>query len=107
MYKRSRLYLLLLIFLSSSIVAHQRSESYSKVLINHYDNSFEVETVFSIQLSVLSKMQWPLSSNWEQEVSNHVKENFYIDSECEFKQIPRIFTSNSTGYTRLSWSEKC
>ena len=107
MYKRSRLYLFLLIFLSSSIVAHQRSESYSKVLINHYDNSFEVETVFSIQLSVLSKMQWPLSSNWEQEVLNHVKENFYIGSECEFKQIPRIFTSTSTGYTRLSWSEKC
>ncbi len=105
--KRTRFYLFLLIFLSSSIGAHQRSESYSKVLINHYENNFEVETIFSIQLSVLSKMQWPLTVNWEQEVLSHVKENFYIDSECEFKEVPKFFTSTSTGYIRLSWSEKC
>ena len=107
MYKRTRFYLLFLVFLSSSIDAHQRSESYSKILISHFDNSFEVETTFSIQLSVLSKMQWPLTSNWEQEVSSHINKNFYIDSECEFKQIPRTFTSTSTGYIRLSWSKKC
>ena len=76
-------------------------------MISHFDNSFEVETTFSIQLSVLSKMQWPLTSNWEQEVSSHINKNFYIDSECEFKQIPRTFTSTSTGYIRLSWSKKC
>ena len=107
MYKRTRFYFFLLVLLSSSVSAHQRSESYSKVLINHYENNFEVETVFSIQLSVLSKMQWPLSSNWEQEVLNHVKSNFYIDSECEFKETPKFFTSTTTGYIRLSWSEEC
>tara|TARA_B100001146_G_scaffold220766_1_gene229960 strand:- start:3136 stop:4332 length:1197 start_codon:yes stop_codon:yes gene_type:complete len=107
MYKRTRFYLFLLVLLSSSVSAHQRSESYSKVLINHYENNFEVETVFSIQLSVLSKMQWPLSSNWEQEVLSHVKSNFYIDSECEFKETPKFFTSTTTGYIRLSWSEEC
>ena len=107
MYKRTRFYFFLLVLLSSSVSAHQRSESYSKVLINHYENNFEVETVFSIQLSVLSKMQWPLSSNWEQEVLSHVKSNFYIDSECEFKETPKFFTSTTTGYIRLSWSEEC
>jgi len=107
MYKRTRFYFFLLVLLSSSVSAHQRSESYSKVLINHYENNFEVETVFSIQLSVLSKMQWPLSSNWEQEVLSHVKSNFYIDSECEFKEMPKFFTSTTTGYIRLSWSEEC
>ena len=107
MYKRTRFYFFLLVILSSSVSAHQRSESYSKVLINHYENNFEVETVFSIQLSVLSKMQWPLSSNWEQEVLSHVKSNFYIDSECEFKETPKFFTSTTTGYIRLSWSEEC
>ena len=107
MYKRTRFYFFLLVILSSSVSAHQRSESYSKVLINHYENNFEVETVFSIQLSVLSKIQWPLSSNWEQEVLSHVKSNFYIDSECEFKEMPKFFTSITTGYIRLSWSEEC
>ena len=107
MYKRKKVYLLLLIFLTSSISAHQRSESYSKVLIDHNENNFEVETVFSIQLSVLSKMQWPLTSNWEQEILNHVKENFYIDSECELIEMPKFFTSTSTGYIRFSWGEKC
>jgi len=107
MYKSKKVYLLLLIFLTSSISAHQRSESYSKVLIDHNENNFEVETVFSIQLSVLSKMQWPLTSNWEQEILNHVKENFYIDSECELIEMPKFFTSTSTGYIRFSWGEKC
>jgi len=99
--------LILVAFLSSQLDAHQRSESYSKITIETTEDSYSIEKIFTVQLSVLSKMGWPQYSNWQERLSLHLVGEFSSGTNCNLEAQPRILSSQSTGYFRLFWKEIC
>ena len=48
---------LFLFLISSSLMSHQRSESYSKVIIDNTEDTTQVDVEFSIQTSILQRLK--------------------------------------------------
>lgn len=98
---------LIIILLSTSLMSHQRSESYSKVKIDSKDDVRHVQVEFSIQTFVLQRLNLGLTRNWEQEITNEIIQNFNFNQSCKFIDTPFLKNSFSTGYISLSWKMLC
>lgn len=98
---------LIIILLSTSLMSHQRSESYSKVKIDSQDDVRHVQVEFSIQTFVLQRLNLGLTRNWEQEITNEIIQNFNFNQSCKFIDTPFLKNSFSTGYISLSWKMLC
>ena len=93
--------------LSTQIISHQRSESYSKVTIDSQDELKSIFIEFSIQTSVLQRLNLDLTENWQEEIKELVTSNFNLIPNCRINKRPFLKNSSSTGYITLFWSEEC
>ena len=96
-----------LIFLSFSLSSHQRSESYSKWVVHEEDNSNVVNVIFSIKLSVLSKMEGYIYKGWENKISDYMVSSIEIHPECTRKSQPKILISQQNDFIKVSWTLFC
>tara|TARA_B110000196_G_C21120134_1_gene652750 strand:- start:316 stop:1509 length:1194 start_codon:yes stop_codon:yes gene_type:complete len=104
---RLRFYLLILLILPLALSAHQRSESYSKYKIEQQEDSYSIDAVFTVQLSVLSRMDRPLVPDWQEILIAEILNGISLGDDCLKKTKPKFLSSRSTGFFRLSWSESC
>ena len=93
--------------LSTVLFSHQRSESYSKINIDSTAESKSIEVEFSIQTSVLQRLNLNFTENWEEELTNKVIGNFNFNKNCKISNIPFLKNSFSTGYLTLLWTMVC
>ena len=75
-------------FIEYSIISHQRSESYSKINIDSTAESKSIEVEFSIQISVLQRLNLNFTENWEEELTNKVIDNFNFNKNCNLSKTP-------------------
>ena len=92
--------------LSTVLFSHQRSESYSKINIDSTAESKSIEVEFSIQTSVLQRLNLNFTENWEEELTNKVIDNFNFN---KIAISPRHLFEKffSTGYLTLLWTMEC
>ena len=93
--------------LSTQLMSHQRSESYSKVTIDSQEELASIFLEFSIQISVLQRLNLDLTENWEEEIEELVTNNYNLIPNCDISKSPFLKNSFSTGYITLFWSEEC
>ena len=77
---------LIAFLLSTLLFSHQRSESYSKINIDSTAESKSTEVEFSIQTSVLQRLNLNFTENWEEELTNKVIGNFIFNKNCNIKR---------------------
>ena len=97
----------LIFFLSASLFSHQRSESYSKVIIDNEENLKKAAIEFSIQTSVLQRLNLNFTQDWEKEFTEEVINNFKLSHNCQIRKTPFLKSSFSTGYVTLFWMTDC
>jgi len=102
-----RILVLLLISSSLNLSAHQRSESYSKWVIDKEGDNYSVSVSFTIRLSNLNKLEGPLIRGWEDRISSYIISSFTTDSNCTRKDEPRIVTSREDDIVKISWLFSC
>ena len=95
------------IFLSFSLSSHQRSESYSKWVVHEQENSNVVNVIFTIKLSVLSKMEGYIYKGWENKISEYVVSSIEVHPDCTAKSKPKILTSQQNDFIKVSWTLFC
>ena len=105
--KKPLFFSLIILLLSTALMPHQRSESYSKVKIDDQNNLKLVQVEFSIQTFVLQRLNLGFTDNWEQELTNEITQNFIFNQNCNPKDPPFLKNSFSTGYISLSWKMLC
>ena len=105
--RNSVLLTLSVFLLSSSLFSHQRSESYSKIKIEDIEDGKKIEVEYSIQTSVLQRLELNLSENWAQEFKDSVLDGFHFGEECKLLEEPFLKKSFSTGYISLFWPIQC
>ena len=66
---------LFLFLISSSLMSHQRSESYSKVIIDNTEDTTQVDVEFSIQTSILQRLKKNFPKDWEQDLIQEIINN--------------------------------
>ena len=66
---------------STVLFSHQRSESYSKINIDSTVESKSIEVEFSIQTSVLQRLNLNFTENWDEELTNKVIGNFNFNKK--------------------------
>jgi hypothetical protein len=93
--------------LSSSLLSHQRSESYSKIVIDNTEDFKKATLEFSIQTSVLQRLNLNFTQDWEEEFIDEVTENFKLSYNCKITKSPFLKSSFSTGYITLFWVMDC
>ena len=93
--------------LSTVLFSHQRSESYSKINIDSTAESKSIEVEFSIQTSVLQRLNLNFTENWDEELTNKVIGNFNFNKNCNISSKPFLKNSFSTGYLTLLWTMEC
>lgn len=98
---------ILIFLLSSSLLSHQRSESYSKVVIDNTEDFKKATLEFSIQTSVLQRLNLNFTQDWEEEFIDEVTENFKLSYNCKITKSPFLKSSFSTGYITLFWVMDC
>jgi hypothetical protein len=98
---------ILIFLLSSSLLSHQRSESYSKVVIDNTEDFKKATLEFSIQTSVLQRLNLNFTQDWEEEFIEEVTENFKLSYNCKITKSPFLKSSFSTGYITLFWVMDC
>ena len=98
---------ILIFFLSASLLSHQRSESYSKVNIENEENHKKATVEFSIQTSVLQRLNLNFTQDWEKEFTEEVINNFKLSHNCQIRKTPFLKSSFSTGYVTLFWMTDC
>ena len=100
---------LVLLLISSSLYlsAHQRSESYSKWVIEKGEDNYSVNVSFTIRLSNLNKLEGPLMKGWEDRISSYIISSFTTDSNCFMNNEARIFTSREDDIVKISWLFLC
>ena len=79
---------ILIFFLSASLLSHQRSESYSKVNIENEENHKKATIEFSIQTSVLQRLNLNFTQDWEKEFTEEVINNFKLSHNCQIRKTP-------------------
>lgn len=98
---------ILIFLLSSSLLSHQRSESYSKIVIDNTEDFKKATLEFSIQTSVLQRLNLNFTQDWEEEFIDEVTENFKLSYNCKITKSPFLKSSFSTGYITLFWVMDC
>lgn len=98
---------ILIFVLSSSLLSHQRSESYSKIVIDNTEDFKKATLEFSIQTSVLQRLNLNFTQDWEEEFIDEVTENFKLSYNCKITKSPFLKSSFSTGYITLFWVMDC
>ena len=98
---------ILIFLLSSSLLSHQRSESYSKIVIDNTEDFKKATLEFSIQTSVLQRLNLNFTQDWEEEFIEEVTENFKLSYNCKITESPFLKSSFSTGYITLFWVMDC
>jgi|TARA_B100001142_G_scaffold168722_1_gene168412 hypothetical protein len=98
---------ILIFVLSSSLLSHQRSESYSKIVIDNTEDFKKATLEFSIQTSVLQRLNLNFTQDWEEEFIDEVTENFKLSYNCKIAKSPFLKSSFSTGYITLFWVMDC
>ena len=98
---------ILIFVLSSSLLSHQRSESYSKIVIDNTEDFKKATLEFSIQTSVLQRLNLNFTQDWEEEFIEEVTENFKLSYNCKITKSPFLKSSFSTGYITLFWVMDC
>ena len=98
---------ILIFLLSSSLLSHQRSESYSKIVIDNTEDFKKATLEFSIQTSVLQRLNLNFTQDWEEEFIEEVTENFKLSYNCKITKSPFLKSSFSTGYITLFWVMDC
>lgn len=93
--------------LSTQLTSHQRSESYSKLTIDNQDELTSIYVEFSVQTSVLQRLNLDLNQNWEEEIKELVTSNYNLRPNCEIDKRPFLKNSSTTGYITLFWAEEC
>ena len=63
--KKPLFFSVIILLLSTALMSHQRSESYSKVKIEDQNNLKLVQVEFSIQTFVLQRLNLGFTDNWE------------------------------------------
>ncbi len=101
--------ILVLLLISSSLYlsAHQRSESYSKWVIEKGEDNYSVNVSFTIRLSNLNKLEGPLMKGWENRISSYIISSFTTDSNCFMNNEARIVTSREDDIVKISWLFLC
>ena len=79
--RKSIFFGLIICFLSTSLMSHQRSESYSKLEIISKDNSKYIDIEFSIQTSVLQRLGFSFNGNWEEILKKELRTFSFLDFE--------------------------
>ena len=98
---------LLLLALSSELSSHQRSESYSKWVVEEQGNESLISISFSIRLSNLNRLAGPLTGEWQKRVSDKITSSFSTNTECSFEEKPISVTLKQDDIFRISWALLC
>ncbi len=97
----------LLLALSSDLSSHQRSESYSKWVVEKQGNESPISIAFTIRLSNLNRLEGPLIGEWQSRVSNKITSSFSTNTECSVEEKPISVTSKQDDIFRTSWTLIC
>ena len=97
----------LLAIVSSSIFSHQRSESYSKIVIDKNQEISDIRIEFSLQTQVLQRLDTGYSIDWEREFTKEILKGFVFNESCLLNSKPFLKNSSSTGYITLLWKLEC
>ena len=92
---------------SSSLFSHQRSESYSKIVIDKNQEISDIQIEFSLQTKVLQRLDVGYSIDWEREFTKEILEGFVFNESCRLNSKPFLKNSSSTGYITLLWKLEC
>ena len=98
---------LLLLAQSLDLASHQRSESYSKWVVEKQENESLINIAFTIRLSNLNRLEGPLIGEWQKRVSDKITSSFSTNTECSVKEKPISVTSKQDDIFRISWSLLC
>ena len=98
---------LLLLALSSELSSHQRSESYSKWVVEEQGNESLISISFTIRLSNLNRLEGPLTGDWQKRVSDKITSSFSTNTECSFEEKPISVTLKQDDIFRISWALLC
>ena len=98
---------LLLLALSSELSSHQRSESYSKWVVEEQGNESLISISFTIRLSNLNRIEGPLTGDWQKRVSDKITSSFSTNTECSFEEKPISVTLKQDDIFRISWALLC
>ena len=93
--------------ISSSLFSHQRSESYSKIVIDKNQEISDIQIEFSLQTKVLQRLDVGYSIDWEREFTKEILEGFVFNESCRLNSKPFLKNSSSTGYITLLWKLEC
>ena len=97
----------LILLITFNLSAHQRSESYSKWIIDEQEENFSLNIVFTIRLSNLNRIEAPLEKGWESRISKHVISSIKPTSDCMAEGSPRIVISPQSDLLKISWFLSC
>tara|TARA_B100000029_G_scaffold516072_2_gene626698 strand:- start:805 stop:2025 length:1221 start_codon:yes stop_codon:yes gene_type:complete len=103
----SSLLVLILSILSLDAFSHQRSESYSKWVLEEDSLSSSIKASFTIRLSNLDKLEGPLYGQWEKRVSENIIASFFVNENCTITDDPRLDISRAEDIFRVSWLLSC
>ena len=73
---------------SSSIFSHQRSESYSKIVIDKNQEISDIQIEFSLQTQVLQRLDTGYSIDWEREFTKEILKGFVFNESCLLNSKP-------------------
>ena len=93
--------------ISSSLFSHQRSESYSKIVIDKNQEISDIQIEFGLQTQVLQRLDSGYSIDWEREFTKEILEGFVFNESCRLNSKPFLKNSSSTGYITLLWKLEC
>ena len=96
-----------LLALSLDLSSHQRSESYSKWVLEEQGNESLINIAFTIRLSNLNSLEGPLAGEWQKRVSDKITSSFSTNAECSIIEKPRSITSKEDDIFRISWTLLC
>ena len=101
------IFALLLLALSLDLSSHQRSESYSKWVVEKQGNESLISIAFTIRLSNLNRLEGPLIGEWQKRVSDKITSSFSTNTECSVEEKPISVTSKEDDIFRVSWTLLC
>ena len=93
--------------MSLDAFSHQRSESYSKWILEEDSLSSSIKASFTIRLSNLDKLEGPLYGEWEKRVSENIISSFFVNENCLIEDDPRLDISKAEDIFRVSWLLTC
>ena len=88
-----RISLIIGLFASNILFAHQRSESFSKWIIEENVETKDVSIIFTVKISVLNKMDWPFDLKTEDYITKYISESIDVGPNCTSKKRPVFFIS--------------